>query len=47
MIPDVLNDVNSELFEGSLEIKDTQQEESRTRGGSVIKRSTNLDDYGI
>ena len=44
--PDVLNDHDPELFEDYIEIDDTQRENTRTRGGRVIKRPTHLEDYG-
>ena len=45
--PDVLKDDDHELFEGYIEIDDTQRETTRTRGGRVIKRPTHLEDYGV
>ena len=45
--PDVLNDDDPELFEDYIEIDDAQRENTRTRGGRVIKRPTHLDDYGV
>ena len=45
--PDVLNDDDHELFEDYMEINDTQRENTRTRGGCVIKRPTHLDDSGV
>ena len=45
--PDVLNDDDHELFEDYMEIDDTQRETTRTRGGRVIKRPTQLNDYGV
>ena len=48
VIPVVPNNDDHELFEDSpMEMDDTQHEETRTRGGRVIKRPTNLYDYGI
>ena len=45
--PEVLNDDDPELFEDYIEIDDAQRENTRTRGGRVIKRPTHLDDYGV
>ena len=45
--PDVLNDDDHELLEDYIEIDDTQRETTRTRGGRVIKRPTQLEDYGV
>ena len=45
--PDVPNDDDPELFEDYIEIDDTQRENTRTRGGRVIKRPTHLEDYGV
>ena len=42
-----LNDDDPELFEEYIEIDDTQRENTRTRGGRVIKRPTHLEDYGV
>ena len=44
---DVLNDDDPELFEDYIEIDDTQRENTRARGGRVIKRPTHLEDYGV
>ena len=46
-IPDVPNDNDHELFDDYMDIDDTQRETTRTRGIRVIKRPTNLDDYGV
>ena len=45
--PDVPNDDDPELFEDYIEIDDAQRENTRTRGGRVIKRPTHLEDYGV
>ena len=46
-ITDVPNDDDHEVFKHYMEIYDTQQDTTRTRGGRVIKRTTHLDDYGV